>query len=112
MMPTFFLSTVLKGLLLLEPTVEPVNTGTSWPTMKKASWLSSVVMLGVESTFELESFLTACTSAIQSPFTTPTAVPLKPERSWASVERSPLVSGLMVVAPFSLITVEPFCGFA
>ena len=46
LMPTVLRSTVLK-MLSPEVVCEPVNTGTSWPTLKVACILSRVTMLGV-----------------------------------------------------------------
>ena len=46
LMPTVLRSTVLK-MLSPEVVCEPVSTGTSWPTLKVASMLSRVTILGV-----------------------------------------------------------------
>ncbi|MNT23729.1 hypothetical protein D3C72_1591600 [compost metagenome] len=46
---------------------EPLCTGTSWPTLKEASLLSMVTMLGVERMSFLVLVESAVTSMAQSP---------------------------------------------
>ena len=54
MMPMSWRSMVSKGLSALPPVAKvPVRNGTFWPTRIEASWLSSVVRLGVDSRFAL-----------------------------------------------------------
>ena len=57
--PTFWRWMVRKALSKLLLSASPVEIGTSWPTRIFACWLSSVMIDGVDSTFEAVSAFTA-----------------------------------------------------
>ena len=72
-------SMVSKGFSAWSSVNEPVRNGTFWPTRIRASWLSRVVMLGVESRFDLVDWASAWirmpySSSVESPIERPFGV--------------------------------------
>src|SRR5690554_7861540 len=58
--PTSSRVIVVNGLVLVLEAVEPVRKGTFWPTIISASWLSMVIILGVDNILAKVLVVMAC----------------------------------------------------